>query len=174
LAKLEDVKTPYLNLEEQATTPTTPTTGLNRLYFKTDGKPYYLDDAGVEHEFGGTATSTEHTTRGIAFYIDGDLTTSLVASFVAPFAMTITNVRASVGTAPTGVDLILDIHKNDVTIFTTQANRPTIAAGATSVNSSTSDVTSIAVGDRITLCIDQVGSTVAGANLAATIVCEVV
>jgi len=123
---------------------------------------------------GATAPEWVANTRGISFYIDGDLTTSLKASFVAPCALTITNVKASVGTAPTGADLMMDLLINGVTAFTTQANRPTITAGGTSVNSVAPDVTSVAAGDRVTLPIAQIGSTIAGADLAATVVCEVV
>jgi hypothetical protein len=45
-----------------------------------------------------------------------------------PFAAVIESVAATVGTAPTGASLIVDVNKNGTTIFTTQANRPTIAA----------------------------------------------
>lgn len=111
--------------------------------------------------------------RGIAFYIDGDLTTSLKASIIAPCALEIINVKASAGTAPTGADLILDIHKNGTTIFTTQTNRPTITAGETSEDSQAPDVIAVAAGDLISLQLDQIGSTVAGADLSVTVVCEV-
>ncbi len=79
---------------------------------------------------------------------------------------TISSVRASVGTAPTGTSAIIDIHKNGVTIFTTQANRPTIAAAAnTSGKVTNMDVTTVADGEYLTVDIDQVGSTIAGADL---------
>jgi hypothetical protein len=79
---------------------------------------------------------------------------------------TITGVRASVGTAPTGAALIVDINKNGTTIFTTQANRPTIAAAAnTSGNVTAIDITTVAAGEFLTVDIDQTGSTVTGADL---------
>jgi hypothetical protein len=43
----------------------------------------------------------------------------------------IASVSATVGTAPTGATIILDLKKDGVTVFTTQANRPTIAIAAT-------------------------------------------
>lgn len=108
--------------------------------------------------------------RGIAFYIDGILAVETQAmSFVSPLAITVSEVRLSVDVAPVGSDLIVDIHKNGVTMFTTQANRPTITAGNTSATSAAPDITSIDVGDLITIEIDQVGSSVAGSNLAATV-----
>lgn len=79
---------------------------------------------------------------------------------------TITGVRASVGTAPTGASLIVDVNKNGSTIFTTQANRPAIPASAnTSGNVTTMDITTVAAGEYLTIDIDQIGSTIAGADL---------
>jgi len=121
---------------------------------------------------GATAPEWVANTQGLYFYIDGTLTTALKAAFVAPCALTVTNVKAKVATAPTGADLILDIHKNGTTIFSTQGNRPTIAATETSEDSAAPDVTSIAAGDLIKLEIDQIGSTIAGEDLSVTVVCE--
>lgn len=83
---------------------------------------------------------------------------------------TIAAVRASVGTAPTGAALIVDVLKNGTTLFTTTANRPTIAiSGNTSGKVTNMDITSFADGDYLTVSVAQVGSTVAGANLTVTI-----
>ena len=84
-------------------------------------------------------------------------------------AYTITEVRASVGTAPTGATLICDVHKNGTTIFTTQANRPTIAISGNTDMSGAPDVTALADDDYITVDIDQIGSTIAGADLTVQI-----
>ena len=84
---------------------------------------------------------------------------------------TVVGTRLMVGTAPTGANLIIDVNKNGTTIYTTQANRPSITAGSNSGGpGSTPDVTSLAAGDYLTIDIDQVGSTVAGADLTVTIV----
>ena len=81
-------------------------------------------------------------------------------------AWTIQGVRASVGTAPTGSSLIVDIKANGTTIFTTQANRPTIAVGTqTSGFVTNMDVTAVAAGAYVTVDIAQVGSTIPGADL---------
>lgn len=78
----------------------------------------------------------------------------------------IRSVRATVGTAPTGAAIIVDVNLNGSTIFTTQANRPTIAIGATATNKIVNmNVAEIAPGGYLTVDIDQVGSTVAGADL---------
>jgi hypothetical protein len=109
---------------------------------------------------------------GIAYYIDGTLAVETTAmSFTAPMAMTVTGGKIAVDTAPTGAALICDIHKNGTTLFTTQGNRPTVADAGTSAAITAPDVTAIAQGDKITLEIDQVGSTVAGANLSLTLYC---
>ena len=84
---------------------------------------------------------------------------------------TIVGTRLMVGTAPTGSSLIIDVNKNGATIYTTQGNRPTIAASANAGGpGSTPDVTSLAAGDYLTVDIDQIGSTVAGSDLTVTIV----
>jgi len=98
----------------------------------------------------------------------GTLTAAAGKAFVvAPHAGVIKNVVAKVGTAPTGATLIVDINKNGTTIFTTQANRPTVAVSATAAAlAGQPDVTTFAAGDLLSIDIDQIGSSVAGANLA--------
>lgn len=111
--------------------------------------------------------------RAVSFYIDGTLAVETGAmSFIAPMTLVIKEVRLSVDTAPTGADLIIDVNKNGSTIFTTQANRPTITASTTSATSAAPDVVNLVVGDKISIDIDQVGSTAAGDNLAVSVICE--
>jgi hypothetical protein len=90
-------------------------------------------------------------------------------------ASTILSCRASVGTAPTGSSIIADVNKNGTTIFTTQANRPTIAiSGNTSGAVTNMNVSALSAGDYLTVDVDQVGSTVAGADLTITVTLETV
>ncbi len=85
-------------------------------------------------------------------------------------AWTILGVRASVGTAPTGASVIIDININGTTIFTTQGNRPTIAVSTnTSGNVTNMNVTSVTSGQYLTVDIDQIGSTIAGADLTVQV-----
>lgn len=84
-------------------------------------------------------------------------------------AATILNVYASCSTAPTGASLILDVNLNGVTIFTTQGNRPTITAAAFSDLTNAPDVTAVSAGDFITVDIDQIGSTVPGADIVVSV-----
>jgi hypothetical protein len=87
------------------------------------------------------------------------------------FTLTIQNVYIRVGTAPTGAAILVDVNKNGTTIFTTQANRPTIAiSGTTSGKVTNMDVTTLADGDYLTFDIDQIGSTIAGSDLTFQVV----
>lgn len=86
--------------------------------------------------------------------------------FRFPFAATLVGVTAAINTQPTGAAVILDVNKNGTTIFTTQGNRPTIAVSTNATTAEpTPDVTAIASGDELRVDIDQIGSTVAGADL---------
>lgn len=82
----------------------------------------------------------------------------------------ISKVLISVGTAPTGAGITVDVKKNGTTIFTTPSNRPTIPADAFFDESATPDVTSIIAGDYLTVDIVSVGSTILGENLGVQIV----
>lgn len=86
--------------------------------------------------------------------------------------LTFLGFRASVGTAPTGSAVIVDINKGGTTIFGTQANRPTIAATTFTATGGAASVTTWAAGEYLTVDIDQIGSTVAGSNLVVQIVAQ--
>lgn len=87
-----------------------------------------------------------------------------------PFAGTIVGVIASVGTAPTGSSVVCDVNKNGTTVFTTQANRPSIAAGTTSTTmTAVPDVTVVAAGDLLSVDIDAVGNSTAGSDLTVVV-----
>lgn len=83
--------------------------------------------------------------------------------------LTIRTVRASLGTAPTGADVIIDVNKNGTTIFTTQSARPTVAA-TTNTGVGVPAVVAWPAGQYLTIDIDQIGSTVAGADLTVAVV----
>lgn len=74
-------------------------------------------------------------------------------------------VRLSAGTAPTGASLIMDVNKNGTTLYTTQANRPTLTAASNTVLATLPDVVLFAPGDYMTFDVDQVGSTIAGGSV---------
>jgi len=110
----------------------------------------------------------------LSFAVVDTLTTGTdkAPTLLAPCTLTITKVKLVVKTAPTGQAIIVDVNKNGTTIFTTQANRPQIAAGETSGDSGTPDVTSLAEGDKVTIDIDQIGSGTAGADLTVEVVSD--
>ena len=119
------------------------------------------------------ATDTATIITTLTFAVVGTLTvgTDKAPTILAPCTLTITKVKLVVKTAPTGAAIIVDVNKNGTTIFTTQANRPQIAAGATTGDSGTPDVTALAETDKLTIDVDTVGSSVAGAGLTVEIVC---
>ena len=83
---------------------------------------------------------------------------------------TIDTVRASVGTAPTGASIIIDVKKNGTSVYSgTPSNRPTIAANGFTAVGGTPTTASLASGDYITIDIVQVGSTIAGTDLVVTV-----
>lgn len=85
-------------------------------------------------------------------------------------AVVISGVWAAAGIAPTGANLIVDVNVNGTTIFTTQANRPTITAGTNGGALAVPDITTVNDGDYVTIDIDQVGTTAVGANITVGIV----
>lgn len=84
-------------------------------------------------------------------------------------SFTITTVRASVNTPSVGSSIICDVKKNGTTIYTTQADRPTIAAGTNTATANNPDITSLSPGDYLTVDVVQIGSTTAGADLTVTV-----
>lgn len=93
-------------------------------------------------------------------------------TFRMPFAMTLTAVRASVSTAPTGANLVVDINVTGVgSILSTPIS---IDAGETTSTTAATpaviSVPSLADDAEVTVDIDQVGSTVAGAGLKVSLI----
>lgn len=101
-----------------------------------------------------------------------DLTTGTAKiTFRMPFAMTLTGVRASVTTAPTGANLVVDINEGGATLLSTKLSID--ATETTSTTAATPAVisdTALADDAEMTIDIDQIGSTVAGAGLKVTLI----
>ena len=131
-----------------------------------------LDDADA-----ATARATlgaDVTELGIAVSDETTALTTGVAkgTFRMPYAMTVTDVRATVTTAPTGANIIVDINDGGTSIMTTNllsidATEKTSTTAATAPN-----ITDTALADdaEITIDIDQIGSTIAGAGLKIWII----
>lgn len=155
-----------LDLDEMAT-PAAPAAGSVRVYAKTGGTLWVRNSAGVERPLepgvvfpfsrAGTLVASVGTHR---LYND------------TGSDLTIKAVRASVGAAPSGSSIIVDVNVNGSTIFSTQPNRPAILAGNfTSGKVVAMNTVTIADGAYFSIDIDQVGSTVAGADLTVQILC---
>ena len=93
--------------------------------------------------YGDRQQLADSTLHALAFILSGNLTTG-----AKPFriyngfdiTLRILKVTLSVGTAPAGAAIIADVNKAGTTIFTTQANRPQIAAGTNYGESATVNV----------------------------------
>lgn len=105
-----------------------------------------------------------------------DLSTAITAGtskavFRMPYAMTLTEVRASVNTAPTGATLTIDINEGGTTVLSTKLTID--ASEKTSTTAATPPVISdsaLADDAEITIDFDQVGSTIAGAGVVVTLI----
>lgn len=119
------------------------------------------------------------TTTAIPIAVS-DETTALTTgtakvTFRMPFAFTLTAVRASVTTAPTGSVLTVDINEGGSSILSTKLTID--ASEKTSTTAATPAVisdTALADDAEITIDIDTVGSTVAGAGLKVYLIGTVV
>jgi hypothetical protein len=125
---------------------------------------------------GGTSSLHKHdVASGICFYFQGDLAVGDSLTLVVPVGKTIVSPYGSIfaATVNTGADLIIDIEKNGTSIYgTTPANRPTVGdADADGVGAvGAPDVLAISQFDRITAKVIQIGATIAGADVALTLV----
>lgn len=107
----------------------------------------------------------------------GDETTAATTgtakvTFRMPYAFELTDIKASCTTAPTGSTAILDVNDGGSTIMTT--NKLSIDAGetttATAATAPTLTDTTLAADAEITIDIDQIGSSVAGAGYKVTLI----
>jgi len=93
------------------------------------------------------------------------------ATFRMPYAFTLTGIRASVTTAPTGSVLTVDVNEGGSTILSTKITID--ASEKTSTTAATAPVlsdTALADDAEMTIDIDGVGSTVAGAGLKVALI----
>jgi hypothetical protein len=159
-----------VEMAERAT-PSTPGANKVHLYAKDKGglpTLYAINDAGTDIEL------SEYTPTFV-FPMAGSLYvgTSLTIQGVAPKTLTITKAYASVKTAPTGANLVIDINKNGTSIWdATQANRLTVTVANTSGTQTAFNTTSLVEGDVLTVDIDTVGSTIPGSDLVVLLKCK--
>ena len=116
----------------------------------------------------GMKWAADPVTIGVAC---SDETTDLAtgtakATFRMPHAMTLTGVRATVTTAPTGSTIIVDINEAGTSVLGTKLSiDATEKTSTTAASAATITDSALADDAEITIDIDQVGSTVAGAGL---------
>lgn len=109
-------------------------------------------------------------TEFVVFGETGDLEVKTgTHRFYLPYDVTIIEVEISVGTAPTGAAAIVDVNVNGTTIFTTQTNRPEIAISGFVDSSVTIEDDTHTDGQYLTVDVDQIGSSVAGADLTVVV-----
>lgn len=134
----------------------------------TSGQVLTTQGAGANPQWQGASTSL--------VIACSDETTSLTTgtakvTFRMPRAMTLTGVRASVTTAPTGSTLVVDINEGGTSILSTKLSID--ATEKTSTTAATPAVisdTALADDAEITIDIDQIGSTIAGAGLKVALI----
>jgi hypothetical protein len=122
----------------------------------------------------GAAGGSDTRRQATIFTVEGVLTVASGAIRIynkLGRTLTIERVFLCVSTAPTGAAVIVDVHKDGTTLFTAQSNRPQIAAGANTGETTTIEVSSWADGEYLTMDVDQIGSTVAGSNLTVHVIC---
>lgn len=99
------------------------------------------------------------------------------ARFRFPYPVIVMSVTMAVDTAPTGGNLWIDVNKVTVaaptvktSIYTNQGGRPNLGSGAYATTSDFKpDTMDFAAGDAMTVDIDSVGPTVAGADLTVCV-----
>ena len=169
MAKGSNNPFPSVLLVEQASTPTTPSAGQARIYVDDTATPLlkFVDDA-------GTVSTVALSDAAIPVEIGvacSDETTAIAApgtktTFRMPYAMTVTGVRASLTGATTTGTVTVDINDGGTSILSTKLTID--ATEKTSTTAATPAVisdTALADDAEITIDIDGVGSTVAGAGL---------
>lgn len=134
----------------------------------------------VDHRGGpggvhGQTTAAATLTQAIIIAV-GDESTALTTGtnkvrFRMPFAFTLSEVRSCVNDAPTGANLVVDINEGGASILSTKLSID--ATETTSTTAATPAVisdTALADDAEISIDIDQIGSTVAGAGLKVALI----
>lgn len=131
-----------------------------------------LSDPVNERYVVGTATTWSRAFFS-NFSVGGELTVG-AGTFRLPFPYParIISVRAVVAVVPSGAAILVDVNLNGTTIFTTQANRPSIPDGSNMSQIAFPDVITVDPGDYLTVDIDQIGSTTPGEDLTVTVQLE--
>lgn len=108
-------------------------------------------------------------------FIDGDVNAGTdLARWIVPISGRIVDIIAVSRVAGTGGgSTILDIHKNGTTIFTTQANRPTLEDQDSGMyTAGAPEVPTVRAGDILSLDVDAVNTSSDHTDLSIAIIIE--
>lgn len=111
-------------------------------------------------------------TEVLAFTKQGPLTVVTSGASEFPIAggnFLLESFAARVITPPTGSSIVLDILKNNVSVFSVPGNRPTIAASSNTAVTTLPSNIMFADGDYLEVQIVSVGSTTPGVTLTASV-----
>lgn len=143
----------------------------NNIYFKADttflASLHALNDTAqaIRNDFPIVSTDTLFTTIAISDETTALTTGTAKRTFRMPVGCTLVKVRASVNTAPVGATLIFDINEGGTSVLSTKLSID--ASEKTSKTAASQAVISdsaIADDAEMTIDIDQVGSSTAGAG----------
>lgn len=138
------------------------TVAVDALPSQTGQSGKFLTTDGTTASWAATASGVTVAVAPFAWAGTVAVGSGLSMRWYAPWNGTILGVQASLRTASTSGSVIVDVNKNGSTIFTTQANRPTMAASSNYSGFVTSaDITSITAGDYFTVDIDSAGTNAA-------------
>ena len=148
------------------------TTFQTRFPIGTDGQVLKADSSTAHGLIWATPTGADANIQVAVSDETTDLTTGTAKlTFRMPHSLTLTEVRASVTTAPTGSVLTVDVNQTAATILSTKitidATEKTSTTAVALPVISTSALTDDA---EITIDIDTIGSTIAGAGLKVTLI----
>ena len=155
--------------KEQAGDPANPSAGFWWLYCKADGLYFMEDDGTVTGPLAAGGAQDKFYTFTVSGELTGASNPFRIYNLTGA-SLTINEVHLAVNTAPTGAAVIVDVHENGVTIFTAQGNRPQIAIAAFTGNSVAVDAATWENDNYLTVDIDQIGSTIAGAGLKVSLI----
>ena len=128
--------------------------------------PVQVDEALIPGPPGGPGPVGQSV---IPFAYDYSLSPTVgVQPYRFPFAATILGVSGCLGVAASGSPVVIDINVNGTTIFPVQADRPSFAPGVTDLPEIALNVP-IVTSDRLTIDLDDVGSTLSGEDLTVFI-----
>lgn len=137
-----------------------------RLAAGTSGQFLKTQGAGANPVWASASAPTETIIIACSDESTAITTGTAKVTFRMPYAFTLTAVRASVTTAPTGSTIIIDINESGTTVLSTKLSidasekTSTTAASAAVISDA-----SLADDAEITIDFDQVGSTIAGAGV---------